>query len=228
MIKKAIFGLMFMGLAAPALALDKSDLENRIRMLTAKFEALQQNPRESIPAETLRKAKGIVLLDRTKAGFLFAYQGGAGIAMVKDESSGGWSPVSFVTASQASLGLQVGGQQSFLAILFMNTNALNSLVGPDYHFGGEARGTAGNSSAGVSGDVTSQQPSVVVFGDRQGLYGGVAVKGGSIAPDTAANVLYYGEGLSAQQVLFGDKVKPTETASALAREIEACSELARK
>src|SRR3989442_4711498 len=45
---------------------------------SAKFVALQQKPDKRIPAETLRKARGIVLMERTKAGFLFAYQGGNG------------------------------------------------------------------------------------------------------------------------------------------------------
>ena len=44
------------------------------------------------PAETLRKAQGIILLDRTKAGFLFAYQGGGGVAMVKDAKQGQMEP----------------------------------------------------------------------------------------------------------------------------------------
>jgi lipid-binding SYLF domain-containing protein len=85
--KTALVGLFLLGFAATALAIDKAELDNRIRTLTAKFEAMQQKPDKSIPAETLGKAKGIVLLDRTKAGFVFAYQGGGGVAMVKQGNS---------------------------------------------------------------------------------------------------------------------------------------------
>src|SRR5205814_3852033 len=82
LMKKAMVGLFTMGLVASAFASDKTELDNRIRTLTAKLDALQQKPEKRIPAETLSKAKGIVLLDRTKAGFVFAYQGGGGVAMV--------------------------------------------------------------------------------------------------------------------------------------------------
>ena len=103
--KFLITALLLFGLAAPAWAIDKSALDKRIRMLTAKFEEMQAKPDKRIPAENLRKAQGIILLDRTKAGFIFAYQGGGGLAMVKDAKSGQWSPPAFVSANEASLGL---------------------------------------------------------------------------------------------------------------------------
>src|ERR1044071_9535183 len=140
--KTAIVGLFALGFAVSAFALDKTELDNRIRTLTAKFEALQQKPDKRIPAETLAKAKGIVLLDRTKAGFIFAYQGGGGVAMVKNGNSDKWSPAAFLSANEASLGFQVGGQHSFIVILFMNTNSTRLLTEPNVQFGGEARGTA--------------------------------------------------------------------------------------
>jgi len=95
-------------LAASAVAVEKAELDSRISTLTAKLVAMQQKPDKRIPAENLRKAQGIALLDRTKAGFLFAYQGGSGIAMVKDPKSGKWGPIAFLAASEASLGFQIG------------------------------------------------------------------------------------------------------------------------
>src|SRR6185295_16255493 len=166
--KTAIVSLFMMGFAATALAIDQAELDNRIRTLTAKFEAMQQKPDKSIPAETLRKAKGIVLLDRTKAGFVFAYQGGSGVAMVKKGNAEKWSPTAFLTANEASLGFQVGGQHSFVVILFMNTNSLRLLTEPNFQFGGEARGTAGDSSAGAEGNVAPQEPSMLIYDDRKG------------------------------------------------------------
>src|SRR6185503_13198127 len=216
-------GLTLLGFAGTALGLDQAELDNRMRTLTSKFAALQQRPDKRIPAEKLRQAKGIILLDRTKAGFLFAYQGGGGVAMVKDEKADKWSPVAFLTANEASLGFQVGGQQSFIVILFMNTNSTRLLIEPNLEFGGEARGTAGDSSSGVEGKVAPQEPSVLVYDDRKGLYGGAAIKGGAIAPDDTANRVYYGKELAMSEILFERKVKPTEAAVALADKIAAHS-----
>ena len=226
--KTALVGLCVLSFSATVLAIDKAELDNRVRTLTAKFEALQQKPDKSIPAESLRKAKGIVLLDRTKAGFVFAYQGGSGVAMVKDAKTDKWSPAGFLTANEASLGFQIGGQQSFIVILFMNTNSTHLLTEPNVQFGGEARGTAGDSSVGAEGNVAPREPSVLVYDDRKGLYGGAAIKGGAIAPDETANRVYYEKALTMSEILFENKVKPTETAAQLAAKIAERSKVAQK
>src|SRR5262245_44955413 len=111
--KTTFFGLLLFSCVLTAFAVDKSELDTRIRTLTSKFEALQGHAGKAIPAETLRKAQGVVLLDRTKAGFVFAYQGGGGVAMVRDPKTGKWSNASFMSANEASLGFQIGGEQSF-------------------------------------------------------------------------------------------------------------------
>lgn len=219
--KTITLGLILLGLVTfSARAIDKVELDNRIRLLTGKFEALQLKPDKKIPAEVLAKAQGIILLDRTKAGFVFAYQGGGGIAMVKKPKTEHWSPLVFMSANQASLGFQIGGEQTFFAILLMDTNATRLLTEPNFELGGEARGTAGGNTGGAEGIVPSGQPPVLVYTDRQGLYGGASLKAGAIAPDDRANVIYYGQALTVSDILFGDKIKPTDSAKELADKLK--------
>lgn len=224
--KAITIALLITGLGGTAMALDRAELDKRIQTLATRFEALQSREDKCIPAETLRKARGIVLLDRTKAGFLFAYQGGGGVALVRDAKTDQWGPAAFLGANEASLGFQVGGQQSFFVILLMNTNATRLLTEPSFEFGGEARGTAASSSTGVEGVVNSTEQSVIVFDDRKGLYGGAAIKAGAIAPDDRANQTYYGSFVSMKEILFEKRVEPTEAALELARRINQSSKLA--
>ena len=214
----AIF--LLLNLPWSAVALDKLSLDQRTQKLLLKFDNLQAKPDKCVPADVLAKAKAIVLLDRTKAGFIFAYQGGGGLAIVKDKK-GKWSPLAFVKADEASLGFQIGGQQTFFVILFMNDDSARTLIADAaFEFGGEARGTAGATSAGVEGKVEDIQRAVMIYDDRQGLFGGAAVKGGAIAPDQDANLVYYGEPATMNEILFEKKFKPTESAVALARKID--------
>lgn len=217
--KQIIFGVLLLGLAFSSLAADQAELDNRIRKLTSKFEAMQSKSDKAIPAETLKKAQGIILLERTKAGFIFAFQGGGGAALVKDAKNGKWGPAAFVSATEASLGFQIGGQQSFIVILLMNTNATRILTDSDIEFGGEASGTAGTASGGVEGKVSTTEREVLVYDDRNGLYGGAAIKGGSLSPDEKGNQKYYGQYVTMEDILFKKKVKQTETAAALAEKI---------
>jgi len=221
-----ITGVLLLGLAGSARAVSKAALDQRIRKLTVKFEELQAKPDKSIPAENLRKAKGIILLDRTKAGFIFAYQGGGGVAIVKDPRTGGWSAPEFLSANEASLGFQIGGKQSFVVILLMTTNATRMLTDQNFDFGGEASGTAGNASGKAEGTITSDyEPFMLVYSDATGLYGGAAIKGGSLTPDTDADVAYYGESLTPKEILFDGKGKPTEAATTLAEKLTQASSL---
>ncbi len=216
----ALTGILFLGVALSAQAVDKAALDTRIRTLTYKLEELQSKPAKRIPPENLRKAQGIILLDRTKAGFIFAYQGGAGVAMVKDAKTGTWSPPAFLKANEASLGFQVGGQQAFVVVLLMNTNATQALTQASFDFGGEASGTAGDSTAKAEGTVNSDiKPLIMVYTDTSGLYGGAAIKGGAVSPDTDANAAYYGEFLTPNQILFEKKGKPSDAAAALAKKL---------
>jgi SH3 domain-containing YSC84-like protein 1 len=219
MMKKTMIGLVVLSCVLSATAVEKAELDRRIRALTDKFEALQQQPDKAVPAENLRKAQGIILLDRTKAGFIFAYQGGGGLALARDSKSGRWSPAAFLSANEASLGFQAGGEQNFYVILLMSTNATRLLTEPSYDFGGEARGTAGDSSVGVERKISSNGRPVLVYDERKGFYGGAAMKGGAIAPDDEANRVYYGQFVTMRDILFDKKVKSTETATDLAAKI---------
>jgi SH3 domain-containing YSC84-like protein 1 len=215
-----MLSLLFLGFAGTSFGVTQAALDQRIQMLTAKFETMQAKPDKRIPPKLLGQARGIVLLDRTKAGFLFAYEGGSGIAMARDAKSGDWSAPVFVSANQASIGFQAGGKQTFMVLLLMDTNAVQSLASNNFSFGGEASGTAGNTTVGTGSTFSSIQPSVLVYTDASGLFGGAAVKGGNITPDTKADIAYYGEYVSPGQILFEHKVRTSIAASHLAQVLQ--------
>jgi lipid-binding SYLF domain-containing protein len=216
---KLLITLLILGFTWAAPAVDKAHLELRAQKLMAKFEKMQEKPDKRVPPEMLAKARGVILLDRTKAGFVFAFQGGGGVAMVKDKK-GKWGPIAFIQANEGSVGFQIGGQQSFLVILLMNDESTKSLIADaSFEVGGEARGTAGDVSTGAEGKLDSIQRAIQVYDDRQGLFGGAALKGGSLSPDHEANLVYYGAPVTMQDILFDRKLKPTDTALQLARKI---------
>lgn len=217
--KKLIAAMLVAGVAWAAPAVEKSQLELKAQKLIAKFQRMQEKPDKAVPADILKKAKGIILLDRTKAGFVFAYQGGGGLAIVRDKK-GSWGPFAFMHANEASLGFQIGGQQSFLVILLMNDESTRTLTGDGtFDLGGEARGTAGDTSSGVEGKVESTERAIQIYDDRNGLFGGAAIKGNALAPDQEANFVYYGAPVTMKEILFDKKVKMTDTATLLAKRI---------
>lgn len=229
---KSAFVLRWTALAAllftvslPALGMTQAEVDQRIRKYTAKFETMQSKIDKRIPASQLNKAHGIIMLDRTKAGFIFAYQGGSGIAMVRDPKTRAWGPPAFFTATEASLGFQVGGQQSFVVVLLMTTNALRMLVEENVEFGGEATGTALRTSATADATVSTLElePMIITYTDREGLYGGAALKGNALTPDSKAILGYYEDYLVPSEILRNRKLKTTEAYQALVKKIDSAS-----
>jgi len=212
-----------LGLAGSALAVDQADLDARLRRFTAEIRDFQAKPDKAVPPELLRNAQGILLLDRTKAGFLFAFQGGSGVALAKDPTTKQWGAPAFFTANEASLGFQVGGENAFYVILFMNDNSVRALTAPTYSVGSEARGTAGDLYGGAQSEISNGQPNAIVFDDRRGLFGGADVKTGALSPDKEANLIYYSHPYSAADILFGHQAEPSDAGLDLARTLDELS-----
>jgi lipid-binding SYLF domain-containing protein len=225
---KLILAFLTAALSGNVWAVDRADLDQRVRTLTAKFEALQDQPDKQIPADLLRQAQGLILLDRTKAGFLFAFQGGGGVAMVRNPTTQEWGPVGFIKANEASLGPQIGGEQNFFVIVLSDTNSTRLLIEPRLQINSEVRSTAGQDSAGLDGRISKPRAPVQVFDDRKGLFAGADVKIGALSPDDQANYLYYGQPVTLEEILFENKVVPTEAAKELAAKITANSTLAKR
>lgn len=208
--------ILILGLATTAFAQTKSQLDDRVRKLMAQFDALQADAEARIPAEKLKKAMGVIVMDRTKGGFIFGYEQGFGVALVRNK--GAWSPFSFVSSYEGSFGAQIGGKSTFFVILLMTEGARDGLANPKVNFGGEAAGTGGSNSGGVEDSFTEKNP-VLIFGQSKGLYGGAVIKGGSVSAADKANQKYYGRVYSTKDILFDRKVKPSETAAEFARKL---------
>jgi lipid-binding SYLF domain-containing protein len=217
---KAVVTLLVIGWASSVLALDKAQLERRIESLTAKLKALQAKPDKAIPAAMMQAARGIILLERTKAGFVFGYEGGDGIAMVRDTNTGEWSPPAFLRAREASLGIQAGRQQMFVVILLMNDGVTRALSDPTYKLSdGVPQNPDSDERNTISPASSKAESTVKVFGDRHGIFGGLATKSGAIVPDQEANRICYGRSVSMEEILVDRKVAPSDAATALVQKL---------
>jgi lipid-binding SYLF domain-containing protein len=61
---------------------------------------------------------------------------------------------------------------------------------------------------------------MLMYSDREGLYGGAALKGDALTPDTEADIVYYGAYLTMKEILFDQKAKATQAATELAGKID--------
>ncbi len=219
-------GLMLLGFAGAALAAPtKAELDTRIQNLINELSNMQDKPDKKIPAENFHKARGIILMDRTKGGLVFSYQSGRGLALVRNAKNDKWGPAAFVSAAEVGfLGCRAAvASIAFYVILLMTTNSIRMVRDSNFEFGGEVRGTAGDSSGGAKGTSNSTDPVVMVYDDSKGFFGGAAVKGDQINPDNVANQVYYGDNFTMKQIITGEKAKISDPIKELIKKLDALS-----
>src|SRR3974377_2300779 len=100
--KKIVICLMAVFTAGAAFCDEKAERDTETKTLSAKLGVMQSKSDKAIPAAELQKAVGVVLLDRIKAGFGFAYEGGGGVALLRAPKGKNWGQPAFLASNNGN------------------------------------------------------------------------------------------------------------------------------
>ena len=170
---------------------------------------MQGNIKTAIPAEYLRKAKGIIIINQFQGSFILGVKDGYGVALVR-RNNGRWSVPAFLKAGEISVGLQAGAKAINAVYLLMDDDAARLLFKNRMNLGAEAHAAAGIRAADREA-VTKPLPNdtnVLVYTTTEGLFAGAAVKTGYLSPHDAANELFYNSKNRMPELLYSDWVTP--------------------
>lgn len=183
------------GLALPAAADDKGDIEARELVSEARFTIERLVADDALGADVramFDEAKGIMIFpSNLKAGLFLAGEGGGGILLARADNNE-WSYPAFYTMGSGSVGLQVGAQESETVIFIMSGEGLEILLEGSATFGGELNAAAG--SAGETrqaATTTNLGADTVSFGLNDGAFIGASIEGTVIVTNDARNMAYY-------------------------------------
>src|SRR5688572_30895389 len=79
-------------------------LVEHVETCEAILQEFQNRPETAIPREVLQKARGLIIVNQFKAGFILGMKGGYGVVMVKKPDNR-WSLPVLINADEASLGI---------------------------------------------------------------------------------------------------------------------------
>lgn len=196
--------------ALPAIAAPKrASLIKRLDSCEAILQDLQASTKTAIPADILRAAKGIVIVNQFQAGFVFGIKDGYAIAMVR-RPNGKWSVPAFLKAGELSFGLQAGGRSTNTVMVLMDDASPRLLFKQRFNFGAEAKAAAGIRAADREA-VTKPlqaQANVLIYSLSEGYYLGAALKTGFMQPDEDANRVFYNSNNRMPELLYSDWVQP--------------------
>ncbi len=146
----------------------------------------------------LDKARGLLIVPKLgRGGFIIGGSGGRGLLLGRDSQTGRWSQPVFYTIGSASIGLQIGGEQSEVILLILSKKGLDAMLSTKAQLGADmsvAAGPVGTGTRVATADVLS-------FARSKGAFAGLTVEGSIITPDDARNTAYYGKAVSPLDIL---------------------------
>ncbi len=186
----------------------RPDLVLRVQSCEAILEEIMSDPSTAIPPQVWQRARGLLILNQFKAGFLFGFKGGYGVIMVRRQD-GTWSLPVLVTANEASVGFQVGAKSIETVCIFTNDSAPRLLFNNRFDIGVDAKAVAGPKAAQVESDTSLiMSAPVLVYRKASGLYAGATVKAGVVARNDDANFLLYDTHYTLPELLYSNWVQP--------------------
>ena len=157
----------------------------------------------------LNKARGLLIVPKLgRGGFIIGGSGGRGLLLGRDSQTGRWSEPAFYTMGSASIGLQIGGEQSQVILVIMSNKGLDALLSTKAQLGADmsvAAGPVGTGTRAATADVLS-------FSRSKGAFAGLTVEGSIVDPDDARNTAYYGKAVSPVDILVRHSVKNPHSA----------------
>ena len=196
-----------------AIGLTRANVVDRLDSCEAILQDIQGNVKTAIPADVLRRAKGLVIVNQFQAGFILGIKDGYAIALVR-RPNGKWSVPAFLKAGEISFGFQAGGKSINAIYVLMDDNTARLLFKNRMNFGAEAKAVAGIRAAERE-SVTKRIPgdaTVLVYSATEGLYLSAALKTGFMSPHEDANRLFYNSNHRLPELLYSDWITPPEEA----------------
>ena len=164
---------------------------------------------KKIPAEVIRKAKGLAIFTTMRTGLWVSGAGGSGI-LVGRTATGEWSPPSGILLHTAGLGFLVGADIYDCVVVINTEEALRAFTKIRCTVGGEISAVAG--PAGVGGiletEIHKRQAPVWTYLKSRGFYAGVQFDGTVIIERSDENESFYMEKIGVADILAGNVRHP--------------------
>ena len=155
------------------------------------------------PQKMLQRARGVMICPQVfKAGFILGGEGGACVLLAR-AGNGTWSYPAFYGMGSASVGFQIGIQDSQFIMMIMTEKGLNAVLDSQFKLGADASIAIATVGGGVQGSTTGALGAdIVAFSSARGLFGGVSIAGSLMGARSEWNRAYYGREMSTRQIVI--------------------------
>ena len=184
---------------------EAKQVTERLEKAAAVFRQIMAAPDSAIPQEFLDMAQGIVVVPGLKtAAFMIGGKFGKGFLSCRNKSGEGWSAPGAVRIEGGSFGLQMGGSETDLIMLVMNSRGVDKLLSAEFTLGAEgsiAAGPVGRTASAYTD--THMDAEILSWSRSQGLFMGLALEGATLRQDEDDNASLYGKKIQNREIVRG-------------------------
>jgi len=196
--------LMFFLVSASQASETYTKQERLVDQATVVIKHILSDPHMGWARCHLQQAQAIIIFPSVlKGAFLIGGEGGSGVALARDKTTGEWSYPAFYTMGSVSFGLQIGGKVSEVLLMVMTQKGLDALLTTSFKLGGDVGIAAGPVGTGVQGKLTD----ILSFVNSKGAFVGLSLDGAVIAPRNEWNSAYYGKPVTPSDIFIRRVVK---------------------
>jgi lipid-binding SYLF domain-containing protein len=200
-----------LALALPAVLLGAGKDVERLKEATTVFSEVMATPDKAIPRELLERAHCIVVVPGFKKGaFIVGASYGKGYLSCRSAGRTGWSAPATMRIEGGSVGLQIGGTETDLILLVMNSRGADSLMGSKFTLGGAiqaAAGPVGRTSTAQTD--AAMRAEILSYSRARGVFAGISLEGATLRADLDANEAMYKRKLTTKEIVRERKARAT-------------------
>jgi SH3 domain-containing YSC84-like protein 1 len=204
-------GMLFAGESAASRLQESADVMREV----------MATPDKAIPQELLQSSQCVVIVPgMKKAAFIIGAKYGKGFLLCRQASGIGWSAPAAIMVEGGSFGFQIGGSETDVVMLVMNSGGVAKLLSSKFTLGADASVAAGPVGRSASANTDLQlHAEILSYSRSRGLFAGVALNGATLRPDQGTNKELYGSEMTNKEIVAGVKTRKSAAGSMLTAEM---------
>jgi len=190
---------------------------SRLKASTNAMKEIMATPDKAIPQELLQSSQCIVIVPgMKKAAFIVGAKYGKGFMLCRQASGSGWSAPAGIMVEGGSFGFQIGGSETDVVMLVMNSGGVEKLLSSKFTLGGDASVAAGPVGRTSSAETDLQlNAEILSYSRSRGLFAGVALNGATLRPDEGTNTELYGDQVTNREIVTGTMTRKSAAGTKL-------------
>jgi lipid-binding SYLF domain-containing protein len=182
--------------------------QDKVKDATQTIADIRKAPDYEIPEAVLKGARGIAVIPGViKLGFFVGGRYGKGVFSVLSDS-GEWSDPVFISLASGSYSWQFGVQSTDLILVFKSKRSIEAITQGKFTLGADASIAAGpvgrNTTAGTDIELKAE---IYSYSRSRGFFAGISLDGSALQIDQEADAAFYGNAISASDIMAGKAPK---------------------